>query len=124
MSKKENSNNPSSNRKKEYKKYLKSKDWKDKKKEKKNRNVRCAFCSSTENIDIHHLNYKNWYDVAQSDLRRLCRRCHFLVHDLEKEGKIVYKSDNHHSKYAIQKVAVKKFLGLTGKNMFNNDQEE
>tara|TARA_X000001036_G_C20559008_1_gene757606 strand:- start:964 stop:1125 length:162 start_codon:yes stop_codon:yes gene_type:complete len=39
-------------------------------------------------------------------------------------GKIVYKSDNHHSKYAIQKVAVKKFLGLTGKNMFNNDQEE
>ena len=111
---------PRERRKREYQKYLRSDDWKDKRSDKNSKRRRCAICASTEEIHVHHLNYRNLHDVQQSDLRKLCRRCHFLGHELERKGKIVYRSDNHHSKYAIFKAAVKKELGLTGKNMFND----
>ena len=107
----------------EYRKYLQSDDWKEKRSEKNSKRRRCAICAAKNKIDIHHLNYRNWLDVKQSDLRRLCRRCHNLVHELEKNGKIVYRSNNHHSKFTIQKTAVKKELGITNKNMFNIEEE-
>ena len=78
----------------------------------------CSICASTKNIDIHHLNYKNLYDVDGTDLRRLCRRCHLLTHKLFKEGKIVFKSSNHNSRFVIIKTAVKHHLGLTNINLF------
>ena len=109
-------------RKAQDRKYLQSDDWKEKRMKKNSKRKRCAICAEKKNIDIHHLNYKNLHDVEQSDLRRLCRRCHFLVHELEKNGKIVYRSNNHHSKYAIQKAAVKKELGITHKNMFRSEE--
>ena len=117
-------NNRRISRKLKYKKYLQSEDWKEKRRIKNSKRRRCAICAEENNIDIHHLNYRNLTDVEQSDLRRLCRRCHFLVHKLEREGKIVYRSNNHHSKYTIQKVAVKKELGITNKNMFYPKEEE
>ena len=104
---------------KTYTEYLKSSDWKQKRDQKIKRKLnRCAICSSTENIDIHHLNYKNLIDVEQSDLRKLCRRCHYFAHQLLKEGKIVFNGSNHHSRFAIIKNAVKKGLGIYHKNMF------
>jgi len=121
MSRARKSESTSIERKREYQKYLRSVDWKEKRAEKRSKRLRCAICASTENIHIHHLNYRNLTDVKQSDLRRLCRRCHFLIHELEKEGKIVYRSDNHHSKFTIQKSAVKKALGITNQNMFNDN---
>tara|TARA_Y200000002_G_scaffold275461_1_gene229729 strand:+ start:344 stop:721 length:378 start_codon:yes stop_codon:yes gene_type:complete len=108
---------------KKYRKYLGSEDWKRKRAEKRSKKLRCAICASTENIDVHHLNYRKLTDVKQSDLRKYCRRCHNLTHELEKQGKIVYRSDNHHSKFAIQKAAVKKHLGITFQNMFNTEEE-
>jgi hypothetical protein len=102
-----------------YKEYLKSEDWKQKRKLKKSKNNRCGICASTENIDIHHLNYKNLYDVEQSDLRRLCRRCHFLAHRLQKEGKLVFTNRSHHSMFGKIKGAVKRELGISKINQFN-----
>ena len=119
MEKEERSEPIQENRKKNYQKYLRSDDWQKKRAEKRSKRDRCGICASTENIDIHHLNYRNLHDVKQSDLRRLCRRCHFLGHELERQGKIVYRSNNHHSKFAIFKAAVKKELGISAKNMFN-----
>jgi hypothetical protein len=102
----------------QYTEYLKSDDWKQKRAEKSSKTNRCAICASIENIDTHHLNYKNLTDVEQSDLRKLCRRCHFLAHQLLKDGEIVFKNDNHHSRFGILKGAVKRALGIGNKNMF------
>jgi len=102
----------------EYKKYLKSEDWKQKKNKKYYKKRKCAICAETNNLDVHHLNYKNLYDVESEDLRILCRRCHFLTHDLFKQGKIKFKSNNHNSRFATIKNIVKNYLGLGRKNLF------
>lgn len=99
-----------------YKDYLQTDHWKLLKSFKTNK--RCAICASPTNLDTHHLIYKNLFNVQPADLRKLCRRCHFLAHDLFKQGKIIFHSTNHHSRFSIIKVAVKKSLGLTHVNMF------
>lgn len=101
-----------------YREYLKSEDWINKRYQKRLRQNRCAICASTENLDIHHLNYKNLVDVSMDDLRVLCRRCHFLAHDLHKAGKLKFRNTNANSRYTLLKLAVKKELGITKKNMF------
>lgn len=106
-----------------YKDYLSSDDWREKKHRKtKASKKRCSVCSSEDNIDLHHLNYKNLYDVELSDLRFLCRRCHFLSHRLFSEGKIKFYKTNHHSRFTVIKNAIKKELGLTNVNMFYKDK--
>lgn len=102
----------------QYKEYLKTEDWKQKRTVKKNKRKQCGICASTENLDVHHLNYRDLYGVEQSDLRVLCRRCHFLAHDLHKADKFKFKSTNHNSRFTLIKTAVKKELGITRKNMF------
>lgn len=107
-----------------YTDYLKSKDWKDKREAKLNRKLgskkRCAICSGKENLQVHHLSYRNDLSkVEQKDLRILCDRCHYMTHKLFKEGKIIFKSKNHHSRFVITKTAVKKALGLNNENLFN-----
>ena len=101
-----------------YKDYLKSNDWKNKRKTKRAKRNRCAICASTELLDVHHLNYKDLYSVEQSDLRVLCRRCHFLAHDLMKVGKIKFYKTNHNSRFTVIKNAVKKHLGVFQVNLF------
>lgn len=101
-----------------YKDYLKSEDWLTKRYLKRLKRNNCAICNSKDKLDVHHLNYRNLVDVLQSDLRVLCRRCHFLAHDLHKQGKIVFTSTNHHSRFTLIKTAVKKHLELQGKNLF------
>tara|TARA_B100001175_G_C19164664_1_gene474561 strand:- start:187 stop:528 length:342 start_codon:yes stop_codon:yes gene_type:complete len=110
-------------RQRKYRTYLQSDDWKKKRAKKRSKKLRCAICAAKHNIDIHHLNYRNLTDVKQSDLRRYCRRCHSIVHELEKRGEITYRNNNHHSKFAIQKYAVKKYLGITFQNMFLDEEE-
>jgi 5-methylcytosine-specific restriction endonuclease McrA len=102
-----------------YQDYLKSDDWLTKKYLKKLRTNKCAICNSLENLDVHHLNYRGLVDVELSDLRVLCRHCHFMAHELHKAGKIKFTSTNHHSRFALIKNAVKKELGITHRNMFN-----
>ena len=102
-----------------YKKYLKSEDWTAKRQLKNKRRKHCGICGAKK-VEIHHLNYKNLYDVEQKDLRRLCHRCHFLVHKLLKERKIIFRNNNHLSQWAILKAAVKKELGVSNVNMFIN----
>lgn len=90
-----------------YQEYLKSDDWKIKKRWMMG-NKQCAIClTKVGPLDIHHLNYRNWYDVVKSDLRKLCRDCHFMAHELHKAGRFSFKNDNHNSRFAIIKNAVK-----------------
>lgn len=93
-----------------YREYLKSQDWKFKRKKKLSKSKkRCAICGWNEMLDVHHVAYKNWYDVTTGDLRIMCRVCHDLIHKLENEGKIKYKSNNPNSRYGAQKSAVTKY---------------
>ena len=105
-----------------YKDYLNTTDWKNKRKAKRKKKNRCGICGSQDLIDTHHLNYKNLFDVELSDLRLMCRRCHFLAHDLHRAGKIIFKSTNHHSRWVIIKGQVKKELGCSGVNLFNSQR--
>jgi 5-methylcytosine-specific restriction endonuclease McrA len=100
----------------QYREYLKSDDWK-KKRAKKNPQ-RCGVCASTENLDVHHIHYRNLLDVEMSDLRVLCRTCHSVFHELERSGKIHFKGESHLSRWETLKHAVKKARGLGTKNMF------
>lgn len=91
-----------------YQAYLRTDDWKQKRAWMR-RNKKCAVCLTTNGpLDVHHLNYRNLYDVQKSDLRKLCRRCHFMAHDLHRAGKFKFRSDNHNSRFASLKNAVKK----------------
>lgn len=107
----------------DYKEYLKTEDWKQKRALKNSKRRRCAICGSTKNIEVHHLIYKNLFDITQTDLRKLCQRCHSLTHKLYKDGKIVFTSANHHSRFGIIKGAVKRELGISTVNMFYKANE-
>lgn len=103
-----------------YKNYLKSSDWAKKRATKVAKKSRCAICAGTDRLQVHHLAYRNLTDVAQSDLRVLCDRCHELAHRLVREGRVTLKGRvvtekelrqrNHHSHFIIIKNAVKKEL--------------
>lgn len=102
----------------EYREYLGSEEWKKKRGEKLKNKKNCSICWSCDNIDIHHLTYKNIFNEPTTDLRRLCRSCHQLTHKLFNEWKIKFTSDSHHSRFAIIKYQVKKYLWISSKNMF------
>lgn len=64
--------------------YLKSDDWKSLRAIKLHRrNGVCTLCQkSSMSNDVHHVKYRNLYDVSLRDLRVLCRSCHDWVHAL------------------------------------------
>jgi 5-methylcytosine-specific restriction endonuclease McrA len=63
--------------------YLKSKKWGFlKRRAIKTHGAQCAKCqSTTPPLDVHHLNYRNIFDVTVDDLQVLCRDCHTKEHD-------------------------------------------
>lgn len=60
--------------------YLKSDHWKELKVRKLVVNPTCEICNSKKFLDVHHLDYKNLYDVLLTDLQTLCRRHHAEQH--------------------------------------------
>lgn len=75
-----------------YTKYLNSDYWKKRKVEFKSKTYkRCFVCRSKENLHVHHKRYwdKNGsilFREKHTDLRLLCKTCHFYIHsnNLEK----------------------------------------
>lgn len=108
--------------KQEYQAYLRSDHWKalrEAKHKRCKRGVRCGICGSEDRVQTHHLQYRNIYDVVTSDLRLLCDRCHGLAHELMREGILnTKKYSSHHAMFCATKEAVKKALGLRGRNLF------
>ena len=93
-----------------YNEYLKSDHWKNLRGQKYYKPRSCAICHSTKNLHVHHLIYKNLYNIKTTDLRVFCERCHKLTHKLHKQGLIKFKSENHHSRFATTKNIVKAYL--------------
>lgn len=104
------STTPTPTKKETYAEYLRSDHWKNLRRKKYSTgNARCSICGSKDSLEVHHLNYKNLYDVTTSDLRILCHDCHFTAHKLFRKGKIKFHGTSHHSRFAIIKNAVKRF---------------
>ncbi len=61
--------------------YLKSDHWRELKKRKLSINDHCEKCNSDIHLDVHHIDYKNLYDVELTDLETLCRKCHTIKHE-------------------------------------------
>lgn len=96
-----------------YQEYLKSEHWKLLRSKKyRSAKPKCAICGTDNTqLDVHHINYKNLLDVDTSDLRILCHGCHFLVHDLMRNGKIRFKRNGGHNyKFAVIKSRVLFYL--------------
>jgi len=62
--------------------YLLSEHWRNLRKEKLKLNPICEVCGARRRLDVHHLHYRNLYDVLVEDLKTLCRRCHGKVHGI------------------------------------------
>jgi hypothetical protein len=65
--------------------YLKSDHWKELRSKKLLMNLMCEVCGTDKHLDVHHISYKNLYDVTVSDLKTLCRKCHVGEHNKIKE---------------------------------------
>ncbi len=103
----------------EYRQYLQSDHWKNLKRRKlqkrgKRGPVGCGICGSRHRLDTHHLRYRNIYDVKLSDLRIICRRCHFLGHDLMRSGKLKVDAKGNGNRWFQFSAGVKAELGMRG----------
>jgi len=64
-----------------YKKYNETLDWKRKRDNKfRSANWKCEKCKGRNKLQVHHKNYKKWFDVTMKDLIVLCDKCHREEH--------------------------------------------
>jgi 5-methylcytosine-specific restriction endonuclease McrA len=61
--------------------YLKSEHWKLLREAKfKQVGRKCEKCPSIKILQVHHIRYKEIFNVILSDLQVLCRKCHKKIH--------------------------------------------
>jgi len=60
--------------------YLKSEHWANLRSLKLAETPQCEVCGTTEDLDVHHKNYRNLYDVQLFQLEVLCRHHHSIRH--------------------------------------------
>jgi 5-methylcytosine-specific restriction endonuclease McrA len=71
----------------EYKAYLNSKEWFAVRESLfVVRGKKCERCGSKENIQVHHIHYRNIFREQLEDLMVVCKDCHRKIHGLNKEG--------------------------------------
>lgn len=74
--------------KQKYLDYLKSEEWSKVKTKLFNlRGRKCEWCSSTEDIEVHHIHYYNLFKEELEDLTVLCSKCHRKLHEILKKKK-------------------------------------
>lgn len=110
--------------KEEYQKYLQSDHWRALRNLKLEQSGKeCKICGSNKEIEVHHLQYHNLYDVCLGDLQVLCRYCHTLYHKFKKnKSKKMRKKFNFLSQNRIEEIKRQKGLCL-GKNKRNKIQK-
>ena len=73
---------------------------------------RCSICGETKALQVHHLRYKNLYDIKTSDLRILCDTCHSLTHKLIKTGELSYGKKNRKMFKVMRRKVLEEKKGL------------
>lgn len=86
--------------------YLKSEHWRNLRLQKLvESDCLCLRCGKqSQHNDVHHLNYKNLYDVETIDLVVLCRKCHELVHEKLDQIKLLTESDPNEKAFSVWKL--------------------
>lgn len=76
----------------EYEKYLRSAAWSEKRTTRlRIDHGRCAICESDQDLNVHHLTYRNiMKEDVQQDLVTLCRPCHAMLHRIKDQSKDDY----------------------------------
>lgn len=41
----------------------------------------CQSCSNDQELEVHHISYKNFGNESLSELVTVCRTCHQSIHD-------------------------------------------
>jgi hypothetical protein len=95
-----------------YVRYLQSGDWKRKRREKLEEQKVCEVCGTGQLLRVHHLEYRNWYDVLPSDLCVLCENCHNLGHELISFGVVCASNGSIESRRNRLKKAIREALGI------------
>jgi hypothetical protein len=79
----------------DYQEFLKSDFWKELKEKLKQKPFyqKCSCCGNKEEIELHHINYK---DILNSSSERfifpVCRDCHQKIHNISREQNISFKN--------------------------------
>jgi hypothetical protein len=55
----------------------------------------CSCCGSANDIQVHHLTYRNLIDCTADDLMPLCKPCHDAVHALPELDSMVHRPGNN-----------------------------
>lgn len=86
----------------QYSDYLKSAHWLQLKESLfKQLGKRCFACRSFYEIDVHHLRYRELYNVLRGDLIPLCHDCHQIAHWLFDKGVLSRETTREEAKQAI-----------------------
>lgn len=98
-------------RKIQYENFIKSKEWKlIRQRLFDERGKICEKCKLTEDIHVHHLNYKRLGGKERnSDLQVLCKKCHMELHGLKYDGKTKIKKKKHKGLPKYRKIAIERF---------------
>ncbi len=70
--------------------YLKSEHWKNLKSSKLSANPFCQSCGGNSCLDVHHIRYRDLFNVELSDLLTLCRNCHETLHKWMREYTLLH----------------------------------
>lgn len=99
--------------------YLKSDHWKELKALKLTHNPICQRCGFKHHLDVHHVNYRNIFDVSLSDLLTLCRICHNKEHEangMPVRKKISYKA--YFPESAVEKINAQREIKRLAENEY------
>lgn len=68
-----------------YAAYIKSIKWTSKATRWKRETGCCEKCGGTEHLEVHHLHYRTLCAERREDVQVLCRACHALVHNEDRQ---------------------------------------
>ena len=103
--------------------YLKSEHWDRLRRAKLFIDPECQRCGKPA-LDVHHIDYKNIFDVTLDDVESLCRPCHHKEHEENGQPKRVRDRYREYipvpkKKNRIQRTVVKPFKKMTAYHLLN-----
>ena len=88
----------------QYEAYLQTEQFNEKRKSVFDRdNHKCVVCGSKNNLQVHHLTYRNVFQEPLSDLITLCKNCHATYHAIDRRREAVeriYIAENNKKRKA------------------------
>lgn len=94
-----------------YKEYLQSKHWALLRKKYIKSNTVCASCGSKDNLQLHHVSYKNLGNEFSADFLVLCDKCHKNIHKMKDHSREFNESFSPKSYIKLSKERKKKHSG-------------